>query len=254
LWPTDANITIKIDFKDVYGNTCSDTETIRTAGCCDDPATPAFTFDDASTADVVAPGGQITVYVTGGCPPFTWSVNDLGFSFAQVQTNTRANALSLDAGTCGVNYSAYGTVTITDDCGSTATAAIRSTGGKWTVLAAMDVGILQDGNPCHGLATGYSGSCTYGKACNAWGSDIEIIQGKYKWLNIGLYRDCGRNQGTFTWCDTAYYPLIPIDPEWRPPGYETPGSSLWQYQAGCGVEPIDCACWRDRFGLYLWTC
>ena len=141
-WPTDSDITVRIMFTDFYGNKCADTEYIR-AACCDG-ATP-MTFDDANTADTIAPGGSgITVFVLNGCGPFTWSVVGQGYSFAAGQTTGRSNTLSLASGSCGSGddeAGPYGAVTITDFCGVSAQATIKSTAGKWGTFCTLQTSV-----------------------------------------------------------------------------------------------------------------
>lgn len=107
--------------------TCSETDCCN----CDDPPEGVFTFDDGSTSDTIVAGSSIDVYVTGGCGPFTWSVAGAGYSFVASETDERVNTLNCAAGTCGVNFAAVASITVTDDCGETVTTKIRNTAGSW---------------------------------------------------------------------------------------------------------------------------
>jgi len=99
-------------------------------GCCKIP----MTFDDASTPDTIAPSSSITLYVEGGCPPYTWSVAGLGYTLDFVSTVIGQNGLNCGGGTCGVNYDPFATITVTDACGTSIEIIIRNTGGQWNVI------------------------------------------------------------------------------------------------------------------------
>lgn len=66
---------------------------------CEDPPTGAFSIDEDSTPDTIDPGGSITVYVQGGCPPYTFSVSSTGYSFSPEETDDPYSTLSCAAGT-----------------------------------------------------------------------------------------------------------------------------------------------------------
>ena len=53
---------------------------------CNCPPTIPFAFDDASTPDEIDPGSGITVFVTGGCPPYTWDNPGNGYTWASGTT------------------------------------------------------------------------------------------------------------------------------------------------------------------------
>lgn len=69
--------------------------------CCDciNPPEGAFTFDTTNTPETIIAGSSIDVYVTGGCPPFTWSVTGTGYSFESGTTKQRVNTLVCATGT-----------------------------------------------------------------------------------------------------------------------------------------------------------
>jgi len=58
-----------------------------------------FAFDDASTPDTIAPGGSITMYVSGGCPPYNWSVSGTGYTLDKASTTGLSNGLNCASGT-----------------------------------------------------------------------------------------------------------------------------------------------------------
>ncbi len=69
-------------FKNTFGDDFVKTITIyNTACCCDDLPFGALEFDNDSTPDTVVAGSSIDIYVTGGCGPFVFSTDSVGYSF-----------------------------------------------------------------------------------------------------------------------------------------------------------------------------
>lgn len=91
----DQHIVIA-EMTDGAGNVC---HSIATIVCCACPGSDTFTFDDSNTADTITAGASISVFVTGGCGPFTWSTGTKGYSFAHSETTERYNTLICAAGT-----------------------------------------------------------------------------------------------------------------------------------------------------------
>lgn len=101
--------------------------------CCDNPPEGAFAFDDDSTADTIVAGSSIEVYITGGCPPFTFATSSTGYDFegsTSHETFDRVATLNCASGSCGVDYDACCNINITDDCDSSVDAVIKNTGGQ----------------------------------------------------------------------------------------------------------------------------
>jgi len=134
VWPDNAMDIIKVTLKDLEESECDTTLKIfcRDATKCCDEAGYSFAFDDDNTADTIAPGGSITVHVTGGCGPYTFATSSTGYSFTAGTTGNPQDTLTSASGTCGTDYDAYCTFTVTDDCGTVVTGKIRSTGGQWS--------------------------------------------------------------------------------------------------------------------------
>lgn len=135
-WPEEPSTRLKVCAQDQAGNVCCTKLSVfcRMEDCCQRSDYVAMTFDDGSTPDTIAPGASITVYVADGCGPYNWSVSGQGYSFAAAQTSGGTNALSLVNGTCGTGAgqaAVQGFVSVTDYCGTTVTAAIKSTAGGW---------------------------------------------------------------------------------------------------------------------------
>lgn len=95
--PNIENHVILATFTDGVGHKCSTiVEQYCTPCNCNNPPEGAFAFDNDSTPDTIAKGGSIDVYVTGGCPPFTWSVSGGDSSFGEETTTARVNTLTHD--------------------------------------------------------------------------------------------------------------------------------------------------------------
>jgi len=116
-------------------STCDDDTNIKCVVC---PVDPPMSFDDDSTSDTIAPGGSITMYVTGGLSTYSWSVSGTGYTLGSSVTTGLSNTLTSASGTCGVNYDAVASVTVTDTCGTEANFDIRNTGGQWTYIKACN--------------------------------------------------------------------------------------------------------------------
>lgn len=130
--PTVSNHVILAQMTDIYGTPCF----LVVEQECDVCTCPSgdFAYDDGSTPDTIAPGGSITLYVSGGCPPYSWSVSGLGYTLDNASTTDVTNGLNSASGTCGVNYGPIATVTVTDDCSDSVSFGIRSTGGSgWAI-------------------------------------------------------------------------------------------------------------------------
>ena len=107
--------------------------------CCEDLPDGVFTFDGASTPDTIVKASSIGVYVTGGCPPFTFATSSLGYTFdgevTSLETNNRSATLSCVNGTCGTNFSMACSFTVTDSCDQVVSAIVRNTSGHWELTA-----------------------------------------------------------------------------------------------------------------------
>lgn len=144
-----TNQVIEICLVDGMGHRCCVTIEISCACNCEEAA--PFVIDDTITPATIDPGGDITVAVIGGCPPYTWAPAGTGYSWASGTTDGESNTLTSAGGVCGVNYDPYSTITITDNCGNTATSAqyktnIINTGGVWCICASATTGGA--GVPC----------------------------------------------------------------------------------------------------------
>ena len=234
-WPLDSDTTVRIMFKDVYGNKCSDTKTIYVS-CCDAAGYVAMTFDDASTADTVAKNSSITVYVLNGCGPYDWTVSGAGFSLASAQTSGTSNTLTLANTNCGV-HAAQAALTITDRCGTSVTAKIKAADGTWEVIGGFGVGAYCQNANCN--------NC--GDTCGDWATSSTVYHygvgagGAYdaRWL-FEYKLGCGANPA----CTPVYGP-------WSIGSGSSCGQdTLTASEAGCSALPC-CPC---NGQLAYWTC
>jgi len=137
-------------------------------------------YDWENSAQTVTSGNFAGVYVTGGLPPFTWSISGSGFFFPQKYTG-RSALVGHDLGACG-----SATLTIVDACGEVVTGSVRSTTGQWYPVAG------DEGHGCtlFGAYAEFTGN--FGNQCQ-W----EAIRGKYK-----QYEQTQVTQGLSTPCET----------------------------------------------------
>lgn len=118
---------------DIYGTPCSFVlkQECETCAC----PSGTFAFDDGSTSDTIDPGGSISAFVTGGCPPYSWSTSSLGASLGSAQTSNGENTVISANGACGADYAAIFVVTVTDNCGDGVVFYLRNTGGStWDTI------------------------------------------------------------------------------------------------------------------------
>jgi len=62
--------------------------------CCEDLPDGAFAYDTVNSPGTMDDDDSVTIYVTGGCAPFSWSVAGDGLSFAEATTTARENTLT----------------------------------------------------------------------------------------------------------------------------------------------------------------
>ncbi|MCK5605566.1 hypothetical protein KAR91_26975 [Candidatus Pacearchaeota archaeon] len=116
----------------VAGKSVCDQKSLVECDVC--PPAVVFAFDDASTPDTIAPGGTITLHMTGGKGPFAWSTSSTGYTFGKTSTAFQNNTLISASGVCGVAYDPVADVIITDACGDAIAIEIRNTGGQWILI------------------------------------------------------------------------------------------------------------------------
>ena len=109
---------------DICGNTSLAETDIST--CCDEGEHSELEFDDGLTTDTIVRNTSISIYVSGGCGPYSWVVSGTGFSLEHSTTDDNENSLLADGTACGAAE-----ITCTDLCGHTVTFYIRCTEGSW---------------------------------------------------------------------------------------------------------------------------
>jgi hypothetical protein len=103
-------------------------------GCdfCKCISTAAPNFVEEGTSDTIAPNGVAALTIIDGCPPYTWSTSNNGYTITNPTTENLINTVScVPAGVCGVDFDPVLTVQVTDVCGSSSTVDIRNTAGSW---------------------------------------------------------------------------------------------------------------------------
>lgn len=213
--------------------------------CCEDPGY-TFELDTDSTPDSMAKGTCITIYVMGGCPPYTFETSSLGYTFegsGSYVTDDPSASLCCADGTCKTNFAAVCDYTVTDACGTIVTGVVRNTsGGRWIAI----------GNFYACCTSGVLHICP-SNSCSAAGY-TEIIEGKYKW-HAGIF-DCRAVESTcsFAWskymssCSTLSFPPPPVSPtEW------VSDRSCLPVVSSCSPHnPGDCFVMSG--GAYVWKC
>jgi hypothetical protein len=248
---------VQICFKDGAGAICCETinmicfereEPIHPPEDCCATYSGTLSLDDDATPDTIVKGSNITVTISGGCPPYNWSTSSLGYTLNDSSTVGLSNVLNSATGTCGVHFAPNAEITVTDHCGQTINFTIRNTSGVWANTKFIIAARLVGGNPCG--ATADFGVCHFILTCSAWGPfPYTIIKDNKRWDWNGPNADCGYSNGTYTWCDTGT--ALPVPANDIPPGVTF--SSLYVPSAGCG-DPAVCACWRAVFTVYIWQC
>ena len=210
---------------------------------CNCAAADPFTFDDASTPDTIAPGGSISVYVAGGCGPYSWSVVGTGFTLDSATTpnGTVVNGLNSASGTCGVNYSPFATVTVTDNCGDNVEFVIRNTGGTWALQGNRNSSARFAGDCGGGSSTG----------CPTGGLSYNIYVGEERWRLVEtsfFQADCDCDWSPETWATGLV-----------PPPCGSP-YNCWLEAKPFLNNPVDSCCTATvhvdgfRYHYYKWEC
>ena len=107
---------------------------------CDSPYNniDPLEFDDENTPDTIAAGNSITIYITGGLAPYTFTTSSTGYTFnggvQTIETNSTSVILSCVSGTCGTNFDAVANIAITDFCNNEITVEIHNNIAEQTVL------------------------------------------------------------------------------------------------------------------------
>ena len=90
--------------------------------CCDNPF---YYFNYGFNWQIVGPGDTVTIYVRGGCPPYTWALSGDGaadYSFAEAETSVPYNDVTAVAEPNGLST----TITVTDACNNQVSALLNN--------------------------------------------------------------------------------------------------------------------------------
>lgn len=129
---------VTITFIDGLGHSCWEEVQLECGDCCSDPETLTYPGIGTNPA-VVNQGSTDTVYITGGCPPFSWSVSGVqGQTGFTINGGSSAQTTGRSA-TFGVGGSTRGTaeISITDVCGTNVVGYVRSNAGVWVNLSCV---------------------------------------------------------------------------------------------------------------------
>jgi len=211
-------------------DSCGQTASVSSCDCAGDNVA----YDSVNSDETVDQNGTATIIVTGGCGPFTWSVEGTGFSIP-ASTESRGNTLTADDTACGT-----ATITVTDACGDSCEGIVRCTEGRWVyqghVCGLSGVGVLLDYS-CTDCSRGWS---------------YELILGNKKQLASTL-QSCindGDPPGGYANC---------IDPDHNPP--EVVAWDYYEDYSECS-NPEECeeGCaptqkvWSPQLLYYEWEC
>ena len=202
------------------------------------PGTYEYPYDwfpelqfDPDNPDQIEPGTSATLTVTGGMPPYAWSVTGDGFSFENEETWLSWNNLVAYDSACGSAQ-----VEVVDSSGARIITQVRSTAGEWIY---------------HGWDEAETGDPT----CFVCGDSKnpvsrEIIEGGKRWLlySIGPYHDqCSTPVCTGSDWKWKNLPPPPCGTPWTcwdgPPAY---CSSCWFGAPHYG--------YYGRYSYYTWGC
>lgn len=87
--------------------------------CCKDDGQPSLSIPDSFSGD---PGWGTPVYISGGCPPFSWAIEGVGFSIVHETTEVaRHNTVELSDDACG-----DGILIVTDVCGASVESVVET--------------------------------------------------------------------------------------------------------------------------------
>lgn len=128
-----------------------------------------MTWDTENNPETIVADSSEDIFILDGLGPFQWSVSGLGYTLDAEETTERQNGLTCAAGTCGVDYDAVATITVTDACGGDVTADIRNTAGGWVLNETVNSNPRRGVSPC-GL--GGTGSNSI---------NLDVIVGDEKW-------------------------------------------------------------------------
>ena len=87
---------LEICYTDQLGHQCCQGVDIE-CEACDCAAADPFIAD--ITPETIAPGGDATIGIAGGCPPYSWTISGLGYTLASATTTGLTNTITSPSGT-----------------------------------------------------------------------------------------------------------------------------------------------------------
>jgi hypothetical protein len=189
------------------GRSCSAFVNVIAENCADFTA-PAW--DDVNSATSIDQSQSVSVFITGGRGPYTWSVSGTGFSMASAQTTGLSNTLVANASACG-----NAVITVTDACDLTCSGIVQCTEGRWRTITEP----FGTGGTCKCTGPPDEGTSLNGTVyCPGWKT--------YEWKYWGY--GCSGYTSICNWC-----------PTWTPciTGYSYPTTS-----SPCSVQPFNDTC------------
>ena len=234
--------------KKEYGG-CSAKTTIRNKTECECVNADPLIYATSST---INPGSSINMYVDSGgyaCPPYSWTVSGLGYSLNKGTTDNDLEVVTLSSasGSCGTNYAAVASVTVTDNCGRPYNARFRNTGGKWVQVGYSYIRCQQN------CSVGcWNAGCPGGSCAGVTYADDAVYKstgGIRKWRLLGSTFICGyTNMGPagWIWCNGS----VPATGDVLPPFCNPPSAC----NAGTGPCADVCYCEPDTAVFCDWEC
>ena len=214
------------------------------ANCCAGATQISYSAGNPAT---IGQSSEAAITVDDGCPPFSWSVAGTGYSFAQTKTQSRSNTLITDGDACGT-----ATITVTDDCGDTATGYVRGTTGEWIekeeMYAYCPAGLFVSGQ-CTECAEDAGG-------CLDNAGPSETIIGNKKWY-FSLGGCVGVDDGDN--CDSGSIRYMKISGCAEPDNPPPCGNPLSCYDGGESCNPhyetcTGIGCVWELCTYYEWEC
>ena len=131
------------------------------------PPDEELAWDWDNSAETIGQDDSVAIFITGGAPPFTWTVSGEGYTLRRYEGSVRYNTLYSEPDTCGSAI-----ITVTDSCGTQVVGSVRNTTGYWNLMPAPD-----------------GSNCGLPGASGAWNIECigGVLDGKWPiWLYVTL--------------------------------------------------------------------
>lgn len=171
-------------------------------------------WDTENSPETIVAGSSVTVFVTGGRGPYTWSVSGNGYSLLAAVTEMGQNQVTCADGACGQAFDAVAHITVTDACDVTVNGALRNTSGQWVTISSC----------------GYTGTA----------HTVSIVEGNYKYIDDYW---CSKDEPGYN-CSEIEVPHSPC---------ECTGHTSYNCEAEAPGFPINCGC-PEGSEIQEWQC